>query len=175
MEARISAAETVVKTSRTEDLLRAGGGKSRRVRRAGESRVVAVGDVRTRRSRRSRTCHLARDPSRPRPRMRHRLHDAARDPAFSGRPAAVQRPIALSCQRVAPGRADEGGDMRRQILWLAVISTVAVAALAATGGASATGMTQVDGIQTPVSGFDTIDPTDDVFAMDGYGGGRPAL
>lgn len=65
--------------------------------------------------------------------------------------------------------------MRRQILWLVAISAVAVAALAATGGASATGMTQVDGIQTLVSGGDTLDPTDDVFAMDGYGGGRPAL
>jgi hypothetical protein len=65
--------------------------------------------------------------------------------------------------------------MRRQILWLVAVVAIAAAALVAAGGASATGMTQVDGIQTLVGGGNTLDPTDDVFSMDGYGGGRPAL
>ena len=65
--------------------------------------------------------------------------------------------------------------MKRQIIWLAVIVLTAAAALAATGAASAGGATQVDGIQTLVSVGDPYDPADDVYRMDGYGGGRPAL
>ena len=65
--------------------------------------------------------------------------------------------------------------MRRQILWLVAVMAIATSALVAAGGAAATGMTQVDGIQTLVSGGDPLDPTDDVFRMDGYGGGQPAL
>ena len=43
------------------------------------------------------------------------------------------------------------------------------------GAASAAGTTQVDGIQTLVSLGDPFDPADDVYWMDGYGDGRPAL
>ena len=62
--------------------------------------------------------------------------------------------------------------MKRHI---AVLGMVAVAALLAATGATATGTSQVDGISTLVDLGDPIDPTDDVFAMAGYGDGRPAL
>lgn len=66
--------------------------------------------------------------------------------------------------------------MKRQITWLAMIVCGVAAALAATGTASAGGgMMQVDGIQTLASVGDPFDPADDVYRMDGYGGGRPAL
>ena len=65
--------------------------------------------------------------------------------------------------------------MKRRITWLVVVVLGLAAALAATGAATAAGTTQVDGIQTLVGGGDTLDPTDDDFLMDGYGGGRPAL
>ena len=65
--------------------------------------------------------------------------------------------------------------MKRQIIWLAVVVLTAAAALTATGAASAGGTTQVDGIQTLVSVGDPYDPADDVYWMDGYGGGQPAL
>ena len=45
----------------------------------------------------------------------------------------------------------------------------------AAGPAAADGASQVDGIQTLVDIGDPFDPADDVSAMDGYGGGRPAL
>lgn len=61
--------------------------------------------------------------------------------------------------------------MKRSIIWLAVV----VLGLAATGAATAAGTTQVDGIQTLVSLGDPNDPADDVYWMDGYGGGGPAL
>lgn len=65
--------------------------------------------------------------------------------------------------------------MRRQILWLVAVAAIGAAALVAAGGASATGMTQVDGIQSLVDAGNPFDATDDVYSMDGYGGGRPAL
>ena len=42
-------------------------------------------------------------------------------------------------------------------------------------GVGRPGATQVDGIQTLVSVGDPFDPADDVYWMDGYGDGRPAL
>lgn len=55
-------------------------------------------------------------------------------------------------------------------------AVLAAAALAASGTASAAGgTTQVDGVQTVVSLGDPFDATDDVYWMDGYGGGVPAL
>ena len=65
--------------------------------------------------------------------------------------------------------------MKRQITWLAIVVLVVAASLAATGAASAAGTTQVDGIQTLVSLGVLDDPADDLYWMDGYGGGRPAL
>jgi hypothetical protein len=64
--------------------------------------------------------------------------------------------------------------MKRHLAFLAV-ALVSVAALAATGTAAAGGTSQVDGIMTVVSFGDPVDPTDDVYWMDGYGGGAPAL
>ena len=58
---------------------------------------------------------------------------------------------------------------------LAVVAVVAAFAVAASGTAAAGGATQLDGIQTLVSLGDPNDPADDVFWMDGYGGGVPAL
>ena len=65
--------------------------------------------------------------------------------------------------------------MKRKITWLAVVVLASAAALTATGAASAAGTTQVDGIQTLASVGDPFDPADDVYRMDGYGDGRPAL
>ena len=65
--------------------------------------------------------------------------------------------------------------MKRQITWLAIVVLGVAASLAATGAASAAGTTQVDGIQTLVSLGVLDDPADDLYWMDGYGGGRPAL
>lgn len=65
--------------------------------------------------------------------------------------------------------------MKRHITWLAFVVLGVAAALAGTGAASAAGTSQVDGIQTLVSLGDPNDPADDVYWMDGHGGGRPAL
>ena len=65
--------------------------------------------------------------------------------------------------------------MKRKITWLAIVVVGLAASLAATGAATAGGATQVDGIQTLVSLGDPNDPADDLYWMDGYGGGRPAL
>jgi hypothetical protein len=66
--------------------------------------------------------------------------------------------------------------MKRRIAWLLTVSGLAVVtALGAAATAAADGTSQVDGIQTLVSLGDPFDPTDDVFWMDGYGDGRPAL
>jgi hypothetical protein len=62
--------------------------------------------------------------------------------------------------------------MRRHI---AALGMVAAAAVLAATAATAAGTTQVDGISTLVALGDPLDPTDDVFAMAGYGDGRPAL
>ena len=64
--------------------------------------------------------------------------------------------------------------MRVHLVLLAAAVLVA-AALAASGTASANGTTQVDGVQTLVSLGDPFDATDDVYWMDGSGGGAPAL
>jgi hypothetical protein len=65
--------------------------------------------------------------------------------------------------------------MNRRNTWLAVVVLAAASALAATGAFAAPGNTQVDGIQTTVTVGDFDDPTDDVFWMDGNGGGKPGL
>lgn len=66
--------------------------------------------------------------------------------------------------------------MKRRITGLLMaVALTSAAALAATSAASAAGVTQVDGIQTLVSLGDPFDPVDDVYWMDGYGDGRPAL
>lgn len=65
--------------------------------------------------------------------------------------------------------------MNHRHTWLAVVVLAAASALAATGAFAATGNTQVDGIQTTVTVGDYDDPTDDVFWMDGNGGGKPGL
>jgi hypothetical protein len=65
--------------------------------------------------------------------------------------------------------------MKRLITLSALAALVLGASLAAAGGASAAGTTQVDGIQTVVSLGDPFDATDDVYWNDGYGGGAPAL
>jgi hypothetical protein len=65
--------------------------------------------------------------------------------------------------------------MKRRSMWLAVVVVGVAASLAATGAASASGTVQVDGIQTLVSLGNPNDPADDLYWMDGYGGGRPAL
>ena len=62
--------------------------------------------------------------------------------------------------------------MKRLTSMLVAVSGAAV--LAATA-ATAAGTTQVDGVQTPVEIGDPFDPTDDAWAMAGYGDGRPAL
>ena len=62
--------------------------------------------------------------------------------------------------------------MRRQI---AALGMVAAAVVLAATGAMAAGTSQVDGIQTLVDLGDPFDPTDDVWAMTGYGDGRPGL
>jgi len=59
---------------------------------------------------------------------------------------------------------------------LLVTAVLGVAALAtAATGAAARGNTQVDGVMALVSLGDPFDPTDDVYSMDGYGGGAAAL
>ena len=93
----------------------------------------------------------------------------------SGRPAIVQRARAPCVESAAWGRAGKGGDMNHRHIWLAVVVLAAASALAATGAFAATGNTQVDGIQTTVTVGDLDDPTDDVFWMDGNGGGKPGL
>ena len=65
--------------------------------------------------------------------------------------------------------------MNRRNSWLAVVVLAAASALAATGAFAATGNMQVDGIQTTVTLGDPEDATDDVFWMDGNGGGKPGL
>ena len=65
--------------------------------------------------------------------------------------------------------------MKRKITWLAVVVLGSAAALTATGAAAAAGTTQVDGIQTLALVGDLFDPADDVYRVDGYGDGRPAL
>jgi hypothetical protein len=64
--------------------------------------------------------------------------------------------------------------MRRQIApSAAALGTAAV--LVTAGAAAANGTTQVDGVMRLVSAGDPLDSTDDVYWMDGYGGGAPAL
>jgi hypothetical protein len=76
----------------------------------------------------------------------------------------------------AKGRAGRREDkVKRQIATLAVTALVTVAALVVTGTAAANGTTQADGVMTLVSLGDPFDPTDDVYWMDGYGGGAAAL
>jgi hypothetical protein len=65
--------------------------------------------------------------------------------------------------------------MTRQIATVLATALVSVAALVATGTAAANGTSQVDGIMTLVSSGDPLDSTDDVYWMDGYGGGAPGL
>ena len=65
--------------------------------------------------------------------------------------------------------------MKHRHTWLAVVVLAAASALAATGAFAATGNTQVNGIQTTVTLGNLEDPTDDVFWMDGNGGGAPGL
>jgi hypothetical protein len=66
--------------------------------------------------------------------------------------------------------------MKRHMRWvLAAVGLAGVVVLVAAGPAAADGASQVDGIQTLVDIGDPFDPADDVSAMDGYGGGRPAL
>jgi hypothetical protein len=66
--------------------------------------------------------------------------------------------------------------MERQMAWLlAVTALIGAAALVVVRSAPAAGTSQVDGIQTLVSLGDPIDPTDDVFWLDGHGGGAPGL
>ena len=60
-------------------------------------------------------------------------------------------------------------------LALLAAAVLMAAALAAGGTASASGTTQVDGVQALVFPGDPFDATDDVYRMDGYGDGRPAL
>jgi hypothetical protein len=65
--------------------------------------------------------------------------------------------------------------MKRQIASLIAATLVSAAALVATGTAAAEGTSQVDGVMTLVSLGDPFEATDDVYWMDGYGGGAPAL
>ena len=65
--------------------------------------------------------------------------------------------------------------MTRGKFWLAFVVLAAVSALAATGGLAAPGNTQVDGVQTTITLGNLDDPTDDVYWMDGNGGGAPGL
>jgi hypothetical protein len=65
--------------------------------------------------------------------------------------------------------------VKRLITTLTVSALVGVALVAAGSAGAATGTTQVDGVMTLVSFGDPFDPTDDVYWMDGYGGGAPAL
>ena len=65
--------------------------------------------------------------------------------------------------------------MNRRHTWLALVVLAAASALAATGAFAATGNTQVDGKQTVVTLGNEEDPTDDVYWMEGNGGGAPAL
>jgi hypothetical protein len=65
--------------------------------------------------------------------------------------------------------------MKLRIMWLAVVVLGVAASFVASGTAWASGTTQVDGIQTLASIGDPFDPADDVYWMDGYGGGRPGL
>jgi len=62
----------------------------------------------------------------------------------------------------------------KRLVVLAAAALVATAALVSAATA-AKGTTQVDGIQTLVSLGNPFDPADDVFWMDGNGGGAPAL
>jgi hypothetical protein len=93
----------------------------------------------------------------------------------SGRPAFVQPARAPCVESAAWGRAGKGGDMKHRHTWLAVVVLAAASALAATGAFAATGNTQVDGIQTTVTLGEYDHATDDVFWMDGNGGGAPGL
>jgi hypothetical protein len=65
--------------------------------------------------------------------------------------------------------------MKHRHTWLAVVVLAAASALAATGAFAATGNTQVDGIQTTVTLGEYDHATDDVFWMDGNGGGAAGL
>ena len=65
--------------------------------------------------------------------------------------------------------------MTRGKFWLAFVVLAAVSAFAATGGLAAPGNTQVDGVQTTITLGNLEDPTDDVYWMDGNGGGAPGL
>jgi hypothetical protein len=65
--------------------------------------------------------------------------------------------------------------MTRKIVWLAIVVLGVAASAASTGAASANRTIQVAGIQRLVSIGDPFDPADDLYSMEGYGDGRPAL
>ena len=65
--------------------------------------------------------------------------------------------------------------MNHRHTWLALAVLAAASALAATSAFAATGTTQVDGKQTTITLGNPDDPTDDVFWMEGNGGGAPGL
>ena len=65
--------------------------------------------------------------------------------------------------------------MHRFQMWRVVGVLAAASALAATTASAAPGNTQVDGIQTTVTLGNPDVATDDVFWMDGNGGGTPGL
>ena len=65
--------------------------------------------------------------------------------------------------------------MKHRLSWLFGLGLTSILLLVAATPAGAAGPSQIDGVQTLVTYNDPYNPADDVFWMDGYGSGRPAL